>query len=108
MSILEISGTACSSEDVLAMESRWKKLQSREMGLAKKIDRGRNMADAKSTMRTSGESEFGPFISSKWKVHFHRPDCKWIERVPPERRVEFGTHREAVEAGKKPCKTCRA
>ena len=34
VSILEVAGSAASSEDILAMEARWKaKLQSREMGL---------------------------------------------------------------------------
>jgi methylphosphotriester-DNA--protein-cysteine methyltransferase len=69
------------------------------------------MATKKTATRTSsttGESDFGPFIASNSKFHFHRPDCKWMQNVPDAKRIEFGTHKEAVESGRKPCKTCRA
>ena len=59
-------------------------------------------------MRVYGESEFGPFVASRGRSIFHRPDCKWAVFIPLWKRIEFGTHREAVEADKKPCKTCRA
>jgi hypothetical protein len=56
-----------------------------------------------------GESEFGPFVASKMRLTFHRPDCKWAAYVLNSRNlVEFSSHAEAVEAGMKPCKTCRA
>ena len=58
--------------------------------------------------QSHGESEYGPFVASKSRFHFHRPSCKWMESVPDVKRLEFGTHREAVEAGLRPCKTCRA
>jgi len=56
----------------------------------------------------SGESEFGPFLASKRRNHFHRPECKWLKDVKPDKLNEFSTHKEAVEAGCKPCKTCRS
>lgn len=56
-----------------------------------------------------GESEFGPFVASKTRSHFHRPDCKWAAYILNSRNlVEFSSHAEAVEAGKRPCKTCCA
>jgi methylphosphotriester-DNA--protein-cysteine methyltransferase len=55
-----------------------------------------------------GESEYGPFVASKKRSHFHRPDCKWAEYLNERNSIEFGSHREAVEAGKRPCKTCCA
>jgi competence protein ComEC len=57
---------------------------------------------------TSGESDFGPFVASKDKRLFHRASCEWMQRVRSENLIEFGTHKEAVESGLKPCKTCRA
>lgn len=39
---------------------------------------------------------------------FHMPDCKWMKKVGPASMVEFGSHAEAVEAGRKPCKTCKS
>lgn len=55
-----------------------------------------------------GESYFGPFVASKIRPHFHRPDCKWASYLKPNNMLEFASHAEAVQAGKKPCKTCRA
>jgi hypothetical protein len=56
-----------------------------------------------------GESEFGPFVASKMRLTFHRPDCKWAAYILNSRNlIEFSSHAEAVEAGMKPCKTCRA
>lgn len=55
-----------------------------------------------------GESDFGPFVASKIRQHFHRPDCKWASYLNPDNMLEFSSHAEAVQAGKKPCKTCRA
>lgn len=57
---------------------------------------------------TSGESDYGPFVASKKRQIFHRPDCEWAQSLTPEKSFEFGTHREATDAGYKPCKTCRA
>jgi methylphosphotriester-DNA--protein-cysteine methyltransferase len=31
-----------------------------------------------------------------------------MKNVSDDRIVEFGTHREAVDSGLRPCKTCRA
>lgn len=53
-----------------------------------------------------GESEFGPFVASKIRRHFHRPECKWAAYLKPHKMLEFSSHAEAVAAGKKPCKTC--
>jgi hypothetical protein len=55
-----------------------------------------------------GESEYGPFVASKLRPHFHRPDCEWALCISAHNVMEFASHSEAVQAGKKPCKTCRA
>jgi methylphosphotriester-DNA--protein-cysteine methyltransferase len=63
-----------------------------------------------SPMGTTGgaESEYGPFVASKIRPRFHRPACKWASYLNPRNMLEFASHAEAVSAGKKPCKTCRA
>ncbi len=48
------------------------------------------------------------FVASSTRKHFHRPECQWVAYIPPVRIREFDSHREAVRAGYKPCKTCRA
>lgn len=48
------------------------------------------------------------YLASKNRRHFHRPGCKWAAYIPDYLLIEFGSHLEAVQAGYKPCKTCRA
>ncbi len=50
----------------------------------------------------------GPFVASEIRPHFHRPECKWVLEISTENLVRYSSHAEAVAAGKKPCKTCRA
>jgi len=33
---------------------------------------------------------------------------KWAQEISRDNLVEYSSHAEAVSAGKKPCKTCRA
>jgi hypothetical protein len=64
--------------------------------------------DQSSKAQDSGETEFGPFVASKSRFHFHRPNCKWMENVNSSRLLRIGNHKEAVEAALRPCKTCCA
>ncbi len=57
---------------------------------------------------TDPEEYFGPFIGSKTRPLFHRPNCEWMRSVRWADKVRFESHAEAVAAGRKPCKTCRA
>ena len=50
--------------------------------------------------------DHGPFVASQWRPHFHRLECIWATYITDP--VEYETHEEAVDSGKKPCKTCRA
>lgn len=56
-----------------------------------------------------GHAARGPYVASSVRPHFHRPECIYAQPFLNTRRCEiFETHEEAVAAGKKPCKTCRA
>jgi hypothetical protein len=46
------------------------------------------------------------FAASVTRDVFHTPDCNWIKATPPGHKVFFGSEKEAIEAGKRPCKTC--
>ena len=48
------------------------------------------------------------YVASRNRNKFHRPDCEYAQCIPPHKRIVFDSHREAVEAGFKPCGTCRA
>jgi hypothetical protein len=52
--------------------------------------------------------EVHTYVGSSSRAHFHRPECKWIRDISPQKLVEFVSHKKAVAAGRKPCKTCRA
>lgn len=69
----------------------------------------RSTAFRKAWEREGRPSEEEPvYVASKNRNKFHRPNCKWAEYIGPHTLIEFGSHREAVEAGYKPCGTCRA
>ncbi|MEW6647808.1 MAG: hypothetical protein AB1450_11450 [Pseudomonadota bacterium] len=49
------------------------------------------------------------YIASTKKQTFHKPGCKWATYIlDSQNYIEFSSHREAEEAGYKPCKTCCA
>jgi len=52
------------------------------------------------------DSQF-PFVASKSASVFHRPDCRWAQNISGDNRVGYKTREEAVQAGKRPCKSCK-
>ena len=47
------------------------------------------------------------FVASKGSSVFHRVDCRWAGRIAAKNRVTYATRAQAVQAGKRPCKTCK-
>lgn len=64
--------------------------------------------------RTNGPrpDEYGPRIASRVGLYdrFHMPGdyCPWGKWIEAKNLIEFEDRREAIEAGYKPCMTCRA
>jgi hypothetical protein len=48
-----------------------------------------------------------PFIASKNGAVFHRPDCRWAQNISGDNLVGYQTRDEAVQSGKRPCKSCK-
>lgn len=48
-----------------------------------------------------------PFVASTSSPVFHRADCRWAQNISDRNRVGYATREEAVQAGKRPCKSCR-
>ena len=48
------------------------------------------------------------YVASTSRSTFHLVDCEWARYIPDRKRIEFSSHREARDAGYRPCKTCRA
>lgn len=47
------------------------------------------------------------FVASKSSTVFHRPDCRWTQRISERNLVHYKTREEAIAAGKRPCKSCK-
>jgi len=46
------------------------------------------------------------FVASRDRQVFHRPSCKWAQRITPAHRVVYASRAEARRAGKRPCAVC--
>ncbi len=38
---------------------------------------------------------------------FHRPDCRWAEKIQRQNRMRFESRGEALDSGYAPCRTCK-
>ena len=47
------------------------------------------------------------FVASKSSKIFHSADCPHTKRISEERTVYFRTREQAINSGRRPCKTCR-
>jgi len=48
-----------------------------------------------------------PFVSSRSSPIFHRVDCRWAQSIAAGNRIGYKSREEALQAGKRPCKTCQ-
>jgi hypothetical protein len=48
-----------------------------------------------------------PFVASRSSSVFHRSDCRWAQNIADNNLVGYRTREEALQAGKRPCKTCK-
>jgi predicted component of type VI protein secretion system len=46
------------------------------------------------------------FVASVTRDVFHKLNCNWIKATPEGYKVFYSSENEAVQAGKRPCKTC--
>ena len=47
------------------------------------------------------------YVSSKYSVYYHKPNCKKALRIDPLIKVIYNSSKEALEAGKRPCPLCK-
>ncbi len=60
----------------------------------------------KQTPSTADQVKAG-YVASAIREPFHRPECKWAQRISRENLQTFKTREEAINAGHKPCKVCK-
>lgn len=73
-------------------------------------ERGTSAPQAASGQNAGGASDHSvvqySFVASKNSAVFHRPDCRWVQNISERNLVGYKTREEAVQAGKRPCKSC--
>jgi methylphosphotriester-DNA--protein-cysteine methyltransferase len=86
-----------------------KELDGIAQRLAQLMDETKRMRSALRRHDRDTDCEVGVvFVASESRPHFHRPNCKWAQYITRPRLQEFFSHKEAVDSGYKPCKTCKA
>ncbi|MBN2181794.1 MAG: hypothetical protein JW715_07750 [Sedimentisphaerales bacterium] len=46
------------------------------------------------------------YVASKNSEVFHKPGCRWAQNISGENRLTYNSRDEAINAGKRPCKSC--
>jgi len=46
------------------------------------------------------------YVASKNSQVFHKPGCRWAQKISEENLVTYNSREEAIKAGKRPCKSC--
>lgn len=59
------------------------------------------------TPQAAGPGGEYPFVASKSSDVFHRADCRWAQNISPDKLVRYKNREEAVQSGKRPCKSCK-
>jgi micrococcal nuclease len=47
------------------------------------------------------------YVASAIREPFHRPGCKWAQKISSANLQTFKTREEAIKAGHRPCKVCK-
>jgi hypothetical protein len=68
-----------------------------------------SLMDSKEQTKKNAEAVVAKYryVASKNSRVFHRPDCRWAERIAPENLIGYSSREEAIESGKRPCKSCK-
>ena len=59
---------------------------------------------------TRGADQKAPaysYVASRSREPFHKPSCKWAEKISDKNLQTFKTRDEAIKAGHRPCKVCK-
>jgi len=88
---LNIWGDSGLSQKYLRLKSKW----------------GQKRSQTDTSVVTAVQKKEWKYVASKKSKVFHIPDCKWAQKIKPENLVGFKSREEAVESGRRPCKSCR-
>lgn len=57
-------------------------------------------------IKTETKAETGNYLRNSNSMKFHKPNCRWAQKISPKNMVWFETREEAINAGYQPCKVC--
>jgi hypothetical protein len=66
---------------------------------------GRSLRDVTEDTGTAGPAHL--YTASKSSSVFHRADCRWAQNISADNLVGYTTREEALQSGKRPCKSCQ-
>jgi hypothetical protein len=91
-----------SEEEDLILDSSSSEQRRAETGVGSDSE-----TDAEYESETEVETDYGYcYVASTTSDKYHRPDCRYAEKIKSENRIEFFDVWEAREAGYSPCKVC--
>ena len=61
----------------------------------------------KSGLQDPVAASLSPFVASRSGSVFHRPECRWAQNISGDNRLGYKAREEALQAGKRPCRTCK-
>lgn len=64
------------------------------------------IAGLNKTLDMAEEEPEGQLVASSTSKKYHRPDCRYAQKIKPENRVNFRNENEAKSQGYIPCKSC--
>jgi len=103
--------TKAVSEQIKAFISAYKAANSKHFEAGKQIPSRPGHSAAVLPKRAKRTNINQPihtrFVASKNSKVFHKPQCKWAQKIKPENLVIYNSRNEAVNAGKRPCKYCK-
>jgi len=84
-----------------------RKLQDRVAVAEPNTPGSASLSRAKSSPQNLQAASQFPFVASKSASVFHRPDCRWARNISTDNLLRYKTREEAMQAGKRPCKSCK-
>jgi hypothetical protein len=48
------------------------------------------------------------YLTSRRSKVFHRPDCKWVKKISPKNITGFKSRVEAINSGRRACRSCKS
>ena len=60
-----------------------------------------------SALPTAKPSYRGKYVASKKSNKFHKPNCKWAQKIKPANQIWFDSREEAIKKDYIPCKVCK-